>query len=138
MFSITFIILGLIVGAIIAGTPDSQVWAGYAIEARSLTAYFTLAGALFGAVAGYVLMKAKAQFGMEGAWTQKLGRYLVGIVGVLIAMYGLDALFGLIAGDESFLGYLLRYIRYGTTTFWVMFGAPWVFLKLKLARDGRD
>jgi hypothetical protein len=53
---------------------------------------------------------------------------------VLIAMYGLDALFSLIAPDETVLGYILRYIRYGTTTFWAMFGAPWVFLKLNLTK----
>ena len=63
----------------------------------------------------------------------KLGRYLVGIVGVFIAMYGLDELFSLIAVDESVLGYILRYIRYGTVAFWGLFGAPWLFLKLKLA-----
>jgi hypothetical protein len=62
-----------------------------------------------------------------------LGRYLVGIIGVLITMYGLDTLFSLIASDESILGYILRYIRYGATTFWALFGAPWLFLKLKLA-----
>jgi hypothetical protein len=64
-----------------------------------------------------------------------LSRYGLGIVGVLIAMYGLDVLFGLFASDESVLGYVLRYIRYGTVTFWVMFGAPWVFLKLKLVEE---
>jgi len=105
------------------------------VKARTLTPYFTLSGALFGAVAGYVLMKSKAPFAAAGSWGQKAGRYLLGIVGVLIALYGLDALFGLIATDESVLGYLLRYIRYGATTFWVMFGAPWAFLKLKLAGD---
>jgi hypothetical protein len=131
--SIAFIVVGLIVGAIIAGMPDPGSWAHYAAEARSLTSYFTLAGALFGAVAGYVMMKSAACFRMDGTWLQKLGRYLIGIVGVLIAMYGLDALFSLVALDESVMGYMLRYIRYAATTFWVMFGAPWVFLKLKLA-----
>lgn len=131
--SISFIIIGLIVRLIISGTPDPVSWAHYATEARSLTSYFTLAGAFFGAVSGYVLMKSKAQFQIDGSWVQKLGRYLIGIVGVLIAMYGLDIIFGFITSDESILGYLLRYIRYGTTTFWVMFGAPWVFLRLKLA-----
>lgn len=135
--SISFIIIGLIVRSIIAGTPDPESWAHYAVEARSLTSYFTLAGALFGAVAGYILMKSRVKFQIEGSWAQKLGRYLVGIVGVLIAMYGLDILFSLFASDESILGYILRYIRYGTTTFWVMFGAPWVFLKLKLASNDR-
>lgn len=133
--SILFIIIGLLVSFIIAGTPDPESWAHYATEARSLTSYFTLAGALFGAVAGYVMMKSKAKFQVAGSWFHKLGRYLIGILGVLIAMYGLDILFSMIASDESVLGYLLRYIRYASTTFWVMFGAPWVFLKTKLASE---
>ncbi len=45
---------------------------------------------------------------------------------------------GLIAADETALGYLLRYIRYGATTFWVMLGAPWVFIKLNLAASKND
>jgi membrane-associated phospholipid phosphatase len=133
--SIVFIITGLVVKVIIAPTNDPDGWAHLSTEARSLTSYFTLAGAFFGAVAGYVLMKSAAQFQTEGSWPLKLGRYLIGIIGVFIAMYGLDALFGLIAADETVLGYILRYIRYGTTTFWAMFGAPWVFLKLNLSKQ---
>jgi len=133
--SLVFIVIGLIVGAVIAPTSDSSAWAHLSTEARSLTSYFTLAGAFFGAVAGYVMMKSGARFQTEGSWTQKLVRYLVGIVGVLIAMYGLDALFSLIASDETVLGYVLRYIRYGTATFWAMYGAPWVFLKTKLSAE---
>ncbi len=135
--SILFIMVGLIVKIIIAGKPDPESWAHYAVEARSLTPYFTLAGALFGAVAGYVMMKCRAHFQIEGSWPQKLGRYLIGILGVLVAMYGIDILFSLFASDESILGYLLRYLRYAATTFWVMFGAPWVFMKLKLAGDAK-
>ncbi len=131
--SILFIIVGLVVNTLIAPTFDPESWAQYSVEARSLTHYFTLAGAFFGALAGYIMMKSGANFSTTGNWPLKLGRYLVGIIGVLIAMYGLDFVFSLFASDESFLGYILRYIRYGTTTFWVMYGAPWIFLRLKLA-----
>jgi hypothetical protein len=47
-------------------------------------------------------------------------------------------LFGLVAADESALGLALRYIRYGTVTLWAMFGAPWVFLKLRLAEPAGE
>ena len=132
--SLVFILIGLAVNAVIASTPDPESWSSLSTEARSLTHYFTLAGAFFGGAAGYALMKASVYFETEGSWLQKLGRYLVGILGVLVAMYGLDVLFSLIAGDETVPGYILRYIRYGATTFWAMFGAPWVFLKLGLAK----
>lgn len=132
--SLLFIIVGLVVRALIASAPDPESWSRFSSEARTLTHYFTLAGAFFGASAGYIMMKSSAPFQTAGSWLQKVGRYLVGIVGVLIAMYGLDILFSLMAADESALGYLLRYIRYGSTTFWAMFGAPWIFLKLNLAK----
>ena len=131
--SILFIITGLLVNTLTASSFDPESWAQYSIEARSLTHYFTLAGAFFGALAGYVLMKSGAQFSTAGNWSLKLVRYLMGMVGVLVCMYGLDFVFSPVAIDESILGYLLRYIRYGATTFWVMYGAPWVFLRLKLA-----
>jgi hypothetical protein len=32
------------------------------------------------------------------------------------------------------LGYILRYIRYAFVPFWTTFLAPWVFLKINLAK----
>jgi hypothetical protein len=55
------------------------------------------------------------------------------MLGVGLFYLGLDALFGLIAPDETTIGYALRYIRYASVTFWMTFGAPYVFLKIKLA-----
>lgn len=133
IISLMFIIIGVIVNTITAKSPDPEHWAQFSVEARSLIDYFTLAGAFFGAFAGRVLMKSRAYFQTGGSWVQKALRYTVGIIGVLIAMYGLDIIFSLFSTDESILGYVLRYTRYGTTTLWVMFGAPWVFLKLKIA-----
>ena len=133
LVSVAFILVSLIVSEIIAPSPDPASWASYSTEARSLTGYFTLAGALFGAAAGYALMKKYAHFQAGGTWGQRILRYVVGLVGVFIVLYGLDAIFAMIAADESVLGYILRYLRYGATTIWATFGAPWVFLKLKLA-----
>ena len=83
-------------------------------------------------------MKLHAPFKVSGSGGQRAVRYLVGIVGVFAILYGLDPLFSMITTDETVLGYILRYIRYGATTFWVMFGAPWVFLKVKLAEQKTD
>ena len=82
----------------------------------------TLGGALFGTVTGYVLMKQYARFQTNGPWLHKLGRYLLGLVIALIFLVGLDLLFGLLAADETGLGFLLRYLRYATVTLWA-FGA---------------
>ena len=131
--SLLYIAIGLLVMALIAGSSDPSAWSDFATEARSPGYYFTLSGIFFGGTAGYILMKLHASFQTIGTGFQKALRYLVGMLGVFAILYGLDLLFSLLAADETVLGYILRYIRYGAVTFWGMFGAPWVFLKLKLA-----
>jgi len=34
--------------------------------------------------------------------------------------------------DASLVAQALRYLRYAVTGFWVAYGAPWLFIKLKL------
>jgi hypothetical protein len=47
---------------------------------------------------------------------------------------GVDKLFGLIAPDaEALLPFILRFVRYTLVGAWVAGGAPWAFLRLKLA-----
>lgn len=135
--SILMILVGWLIGLLIAPFPDPPEWAGYALQARGISHYFTLAGALFGAGAGYVLMQKHANFRVRGSGWQLIVRYLLGIAGVLLIYLGLDALFGMLAADESAIGLVLRYIRYGAVTFWAVFGAPWVFLRLRLAEPAK-
>jgi membrane-associated phospholipid phosphatase len=131
--SALMILVGWTINLLIARFPDPPDWAGFMLQARGLSHYFTLAGALFGAAAGYVLMRRYARFRVKGAGWQLIVRYLLGVAGVLVIYLGLDALFSLLAADESIIGLVLRYIRYCAVTFWAIFGAPWVFLRLKLA-----
>jgi membrane-associated phospholipid phosphatase len=137
LVSVGMILVGWLIGLLIASSPDPAEWAEYAAEARGISHYFTLAGATFGAVAGYPLMRQYAPFQTSGGWAQRIGRYLLGMVGVLLIYFGLDMLFGMLAADESALGLGLRYLRYSLVTLWAIFGAPWVFLKLRLAEPGR-
>lgn len=134
--SIVMILAGQLILTLSASSPDPASWAQFSTEARTPNTYYTLGGAFFGAIAGFILMLGHARFQVKSAWWLRIASYLLGIVGVLLVYYGLDVLFGLIAADESALGYLLRYIRYGTISLWVTFGAPWVFLKAKLAQAG--
>jgi len=131
--SVGIILLGILIRSLVAGTPDPVSWSSYATEARSITHSFTLAGALFGSIAGYALMRGNGRFRPADNWTKRISGYLVGIIGVLLLYFGLDIAFSLITSDETILGYALRYIRYASATFWMTFGAPWVFLKTRLA-----
>lgn len=135
LISLLMVAAGFTILALIASTPDPENWTIFSSDARSVSHYFSLAGAFFGGFSGYVLMKQHARFDTGGTWFQQTGRYLLGILFVFIILFGLDALFGQLAADETVPGYILRYIRYGTTTLWVVFGAPWAFLKLRLAES---
>ena len=133
LISIAIILIGVLSRFLISGTVDPASWSSYATEARSISHFFTLSGALFGSITGYVLMRQYARFQTSGKWSTRVLRYIVGIVGVLLIYVGLDMIFGLIAPDETILGYVLRYIRYATATLWMTWAAPFVFLKMKLA-----
>jgi membrane-associated phospholipid phosphatase len=133
LLSMALILIGLLVLALISGVQDPPEWASFATEARDPSYYLTLGGFTFGAVAGVTLMQEHASFKMEGSVLQRVGRYALGII-VLFALYlGLDVLFALFAPDASLAGYVLRFIRYASVSFWAIFGAPWVFVKTGLA-----
>lgn len=131
--SLVIALTGIVIHWLAGFTPDPAAWAAFASEAGGIAHYFTLAGALFGAVAGFVLMQRYARFRTRGPWLRQSGRFALGILGLIAIYFGLDVLFSLFAGDETLAGYLLRYTRYACVAFWAIFGAPWVFLKLKLA-----
>ncbi len=132
LISIGIIFFGFFVRLVVSGTPDPVAWSAFNAEARTLTHFFTLAGAVFGAYTGYAMMLHYARFNPKGAWVKRVIRYLVGIVVLLGLFFGLDIAFAALAVDESTLGYVLRFIRYGIATFWATFLAPWLFLKIKL------
>jgi membrane-associated phospholipid phosphatase len=133
--SAIIMLLGILIRSIIAGTPDPASWSRFATEARSITHSFTLAGALFGSIAGYALMRKNARFRPAKNWSKRVVSYIIGIVVLVLIYLGLDIAFSTVAEDESILGYALRYIRYALATFWVTFGAPWVFLKTRLTES---
>lgn len=133
ILSLATILVSYLIHRTVAGIPDVEAWRVYAAQARSLDYAFTLGGTLFGAVSGYALMRRYAHFDAGGRWSKRLERYLAGAIGVVVIYSGVDVLFGLLAADETALGYTLRYIRYGAVAWWVTFAAPWAFLKVKLA-----
>jgi len=131
--SMMFIFIGLLIQAWLSGVPDPAQWSALSAEARALAHAFTLAGALFGAIAGYAMMRQHADFQIAGSWSKRAGRYLLGIIGMQVIYVGLDLGFALLAEDATPLGYALRYLRYSTVTFWGIYVAPWIFLKIGLA-----
>jgi len=94
-------------------------------------------GVFLGMGAGYVLMSARFPFaasrGADGASASLLVRAIRYALGLAVAgaLYaGLKAAF---PGSESESYRLFRFVRYGLVGLWVSAGAPYVFLRLRLA-----
>ena len=100
------------------------------INPHSLDGLFTSAGAIFGLLAGAILLQAYSGFNVGGPWWKRLARYPIGLVGVVLLYFGLGAIFP--RGDNT-LAYSLRYLRYFLVGIWVSAGAPLVFFFLKIA-----
>lgn len=111
-----------------------QAWAAFAGQAVSLSGAPTSAGAFFGLVAGLAGFKQLGGFSTAGPVWKRILRYVLGMLGLLIFYVGLDLLFSRFApGGEGWIAYLLRYVRYTLVGAWISFGAPWVFLRWRLA-----
>ncbi|GAB4580339.1 MAG: phosphatase PAP2 family protein [Anaerolineales bacterium] len=103
------------------------------IAPLSLSGMVTIMAAAFGFLAGVEWLNGRGGFNTQGTWLTRAGRFAIGIIGVMVLRYGLDAVFSLIAEDLSLLGYVLRFVRYGTIGFWMSALAPLLFIRLKLA-----
>ncbi|MBN1877553.1 MAG: phosphatase PAP2 family protein [Anaerolineae bacterium] len=91
-----------------------------------------LAG-LAGGVIGMLIEQRTWGFQVEGPWWQRALRCGVGLIGIAICRFGLKALFNILAPEITPLALVLRGVRYGLIGLWMTLGAPWVFLRLRLA-----
>jgi hypothetical protein len=91
---------------------------------------FTSAGTFFGLATGAAWIMSKGGYQASGPVEKRAIRYVIGLIGVLIFYVGLGAIF---PRGDGFIFYLLRYIRYALVGWWVAGGAPWVFVRFKLA-----
>jgi membrane-associated phospholipid phosphatase len=107
-----------------------QDWAMFATQAFSLQDAATCAGTLFGLLVGVAWLDNQGGFRTKGLWWVLVLRYLLGVAGVLIIRYGLKFIF---PDGETALALFLRYLRYMLIGFWVTGGAPWTFIRVKLA-----
>jgi membrane-associated phospholipid phosphatase len=104
------------------------------LDPLSLDGTITNAAVLFGLASGAVWMNRKGGFNAGGKWWQRLIRFLIGVVGVLILWAGLGKVF---PHTADLLGFTLRYVRYAMTGAWISVGAPLVFLRLGLAEKAK-
>jgi hypothetical protein len=91
---------------------------------------FTSAGVLFGMGAGAAWLARAGGFRSDGPASKRLARYLLGMVGLLVLWFGLDAV---LPHDASLLSLGLRYLSAALAGVWVSAVAPALFLRLNLA-----
>lgn len=99
-----------------------------AIDPMNLEFSLTLAGLWFGMLGGFaILMHQKGILqSNQGDW-QKVARYFIGLIGVVVLYAGLGALF---PDDMSLIGMILRYLRYTLIGLWIAWGSPILFEKI--------
>jgi membrane-associated phospholipid phosphatase len=100
------------------------------IDPTNPEATIAAAGSLLGFSIGYVFLYQWGEFNAKGSWLKRVGRFLLGIVGVVVIYFGLRAIF---PDDINTVGLIFRFVRYAILSFWVSYLAPRTFVALKLA-----
>jgi len=90
------------------------------------------AGALFGLLAGLAWITSQGGFSTAGPAWQRVARYVLGLVGILVLWFGLKA--ALPRGPEI-VPAILRYMRYALIGGWISAGAPYLFVRFNLAKN---
>ena len=92
------------------------------------TYVLSMIAALFGVSAGFVLERRYVRFSSDGLVRKRIIRYLLGIV-ILIGLWvGLRLAFASLEPAGFF-----RFVRYSLVGLWGGLGAPWLFVRWKLA-----
>ncbi|HEY9054195.1 MAG TPA: phosphatase PAP2 family protein [Rectinemataceae bacterium] len=98
----------------------------------ALPEHTNMGGAFFGGSAGFILLSGGSRWAFltDGSLGRRTARYLIGMTGTL-ALYILPKL--LVGDSFPAQAALIRFLRYAIVGFWVAYGAPRLFLALKLA-----
>jgi membrane-associated phospholipid phosphatase len=136
---ISILILGVIITSATADRSLPQEWTQTAqiavpeadpIDPHNPESIISAMGSLLGLCSGYVLLLRWDRFNVAGTALKRIGRYIVGVCGVVIIFFGLRMVF---PQDETLLAFTLRFIRYAAVGFWVSYLGPRIFVALRLA-----
>jgi membrane-associated phospholipid phosphatase len=86
---------------------------------------------LMGMGAGFAIERRCLRFESDGLWWKRLLRFLIGVPVLFTLWLGLRAAFNGLEPEQIY-----RFIRYALMGLWSGLGAPWLFVKLKLADRG--
>jgi hypothetical protein len=89
---------------------------------------YTALGLLLGVGIALALEDRYVRFSAGGPLWKRAARFLLGFVGILILRFGLGAAFENLEPEALF-----RVLRYALIGLWGVLGAPWLFVRFKLA-----
>jgi membrane-associated phospholipid phosphatase len=137
--SIIVLLFQSVILARLSGTVDPATWAENAarinlIQPRDPSSIISLAGLILGMGIGLACKNRWAPFAAGGGLEKRILRFLLGLSVMLMLYAGLGLLWN---GIHPPLGPILRYLRYGLAGLWMIFLAPWLFLRWGLAERER-
>lgn len=105
---------------------------GGEVNPLSIKGALTSAGIWFGMLGGFAWLRAKHGVlkSEQGTW-QKLLRYVIGLMGVMVLYLGLGALF---PKNLGWISDVLRYFRYFLIGLWISTLSPLLFVRLKIGQ----
>jgi hypothetical protein len=116
-------------------SPHASSYVNYLGEARGASAISDRLGTLTGLLLGLLWVGREHRFAVDGPSREKIARFLLGAVGVLLIWRGLAwVLFKITPQDADTLVNIGRFGRYFLLTWWVSAGAPQLFIKLQMLR----
>ena len=135
LFSAGLILIGFLVLGTTSGFQVPSVWetnAGTELNPFNPEGLISSAASLFGLGAGALWLNMKGGFNAKGVLWKRAARFVIGLIGVLLILRGLDMVF---PDSQDIVGYVLRYVRYGLMGFWVAGLAPAVFRRVGLTEE---
>ncbi len=129
----TLLLIIYAVALYLLGEPETAVSWNSFIPAAELEGYKTFAlafGAFFGWAIGTLFEARDVRFQSGRVWWQRVLRFIIGIIGMLLVWRGLALLF---PSEPTWLMLIFRAVRYFLTVFWVAYLAPMLFVRLNLA-----
>lgn len=138
IISLVLIGLGMLSAVPLADYAFPAAWQANALRAGelpdpvSMEGFVTLGGTFFGLTLGAAWMTARGGYQVEGTVAKRALRYVIGLIGVVLLMFGLDMVF---PDGHTLIPFTFRFVRYALVGFWISAGAPWLFFRFNLANS---